>query len=112
MFVYECVSNRCTPIMNEMPHCLVRWFDSIPRLLVLSPVQSGQITSWPRKTVSLDRTCNRLMLHELFPCAYFTSCAQNAVNFIAVIFITNCRTHVHLYFHHCLHVFIVCMFMF
>ena len=52
--------------MSKMPHCLVRGFDSLPRLLVLSPVQSGQITSWPRRTVSLDRTYNIIR--------YFTYC--------------------------------------
>ena len=41
----------------------------------------------------LSTSSDRSMLHELFPCAYFTSCAQNAVHSIAVICITKCSTH-------------------
>ena len=59
---------------------------------------------------------NRSMVHELFPCkypcAYSSSCAHNIVHSNRFILWQTCSTHVHLHFHHCLHVFIACMFMY
>ena len=58
-------------------------------------------------------TTDRLMFHELFPCkyscAYSSSCAHTNAHYIVVFF--NCITHIHVYVHHCLHVFTASLFM-
>ncbi len=59
---------------------------------------------------------DRLVLHEVFPCkyscAYSSACAHNIVHYNRFILWKTCSTHVHLYFHHCLHVFTAWMFMY
>ena len=54
--------------------------------------------------------------HELFTCkysrAYSSSCAHIIAHYIVVVFVKNGSTHLHEYFHHCLHVFTACMFMY
>ena len=61
-------------------------------------------------------TTERLLFHELFTykdsCAYSSSCAHIIAHYIVVVFVKNCSTHLHEYFHHCLHVFTACMFMY
>ena len=61
-------------------------------------------------------TTDRLMFHELFTCkyscAYTSSCAHIIAHYIVVVFVKNCSTHLHKYYHHCLHVFTACMFMY
>ena len=56
------------------------------------------------------------MFHELFPCtyscAYSSSCTNSIVHSNVFLFWQTCSTHVHVYFHHCLHVFTACMFMY
>ena len=61
-------------------------------------------------------TTDLLMFHELFPCkyscAYSSTCAQSNVQYNVFLLWQTCSTHVHLYFHNCLHVFTACMFMY
>ena len=60
--------------------------------------------------------CSMKCFHELFTCkyscAYSSSCAHIIAHYIVVVFVKNCSTHLHEYFHHCLHVFTACMFMY
>ena len=61
-------------------------------------------------------TTDRLMFHEVFPCkyscAYSSACAHNIVHSNRFLLWQTCSTPVHLHFHHCLHVFTACMFMY
>ena len=61
-------------------------------------------------------TTDRLVFHEVFPCkyscAYSSACAHNIVHSNRFLLWQTCRTHVHLHFHHCLHAFTACMFMY
>ena len=54
------------------------------------------------------------MFHELFPCkyswAYSSSCAQIIVHSNVFLLWQTCSIHVHIYFHHGLHVFTACIF--
>ena len=56
------------------------------------------------------------MFHELFPCkyscAYSSTCAQSNVQSNVFLLWQTCSTHVHVYFHHCLHVFTACLFIY
>ena len=61
-------------------------------------------------------TTDLLMFHELFPCkyscAYSSSCAQNIVHSNVFLLWQTSSTHVHVYFHHCMHVFTAFLFMY
>ena len=61
-------------------------------------------------------TTDRLMFHEVFPCkyscAYSSACAHDTVHSNRFLLWQTCSTHVHLHFHHCLHVFTASMFMY
>ena len=60
--------------------------------------------------------CSMKCFHELFTCkyscAYSSSCAHIIAHYIVIVFVNNCRKHLHEYFQHCLHLFTACMFMY
>ena len=66
-------------------------------------------------------TTERLLFHEMFPLIGYMQvfmriliimCTYYCTLYCRCFLLKNCSTHLHEYFHHCLHVFTACMFMY